>query len=295
MRYKYLLVLLCTFLLSACTIDDHLKNVVKVDDPILSEHENDFLGMITVFFPLPHGESTLISFPNGKKLLIDTGSEDDVPSLLELLEERKVTKIDYVLITNDLPGHAGGYPELSNHFQIDTILMPEAIHRSIQQVIPLPANKKLILLGEGDELTFDEKIVLKVIHPSEPLLLSPQDNSLVFQLKQDQLRFLFTSAISEKAEERLLQRHPKDLRAEILKVASQGSNQSSSQVFLTKVDAQIAIIETGLSEKEMKANQEEIVERLSESWAETYITGVHGTISILSNGKDYKVLKRKRE
>ncbi len=295
MRVFHLIVMSLVFVLSACSIDQHLKNVVKVDDPILSESENDFTGMITTFFPLPDGESTLIRFPNGKKMLIDTGSSEDASDLIHLLQERKVTKIDYVMITNDLPNHAGGYSALANSFQIDTIIMPEAISQSVRRIIPLTADMKLLLLREGDELAFDEKIVMKVMNPSEPLFLSPQDNSLVFQLKQDQLRFLFTSEIGEQAEERLLERFPALIRAEILKVASQGSNQASSPVFLQKVDAQVAVIEVGVSQEKMKASQEEIVERLNESWAETYITGQHGTITILSNGKDYKVLKRKRE
>lgn len=295
MKLVYPMILLFSLLISACSIDQHLQNVVKVDDPILSENENDFIGMVTTFFPLEDGESTLVQFPNGKKLLIDTGSAQDAPDLLELLQERKVTKIDYCIITNDLPNHAGGFEALANSLQIDTVMIPEAISRTIQHVVPIRTDKKLVLLREGDEITFDEQIVMKVIHPSEPLFLSPQDHSLVFQLRQKQLRFLYTSAIGEKSEERLLERHPDFIRAEILKVASQGSNQASSQVFLNKVDAQVAIIESKIPENGYKANQAEVLERLSESWTETYVTGQHGTITILSNGKDYKVLKRKKE
>lgn len=295
MKVTYPLIFMLTLLLTACTIDQHLKNVVKVDDPILSENENDFIGMVTTFFPLTEGESTLIRFPNGKKLLIDTGSAQDASDLIELLQERKVTKLDYVIITNDLPNHAGGYQTLANSLQIDTVMIPEAISRAIRHVVPIGQDKKLVLLREGDELAFDQQIVMKVLHPSEPLFLSPQDHSLVFLLRQKQLRFLYTSGIGEKSEERLLQRYPNLLRAEILKVASQGSNQASSQVFLSKVDAQVAVIESGVTENGLKGAQAEIMERLSESWAETYVTGQHGTITILSNGKDYKVLKRKKE
>ncbi|MGD8189246.1 ComEC/Rec2 family competence protein [Brevibacillus ginsengisoli] len=295
MKYTYPLLLILTLLLAACTIDEHLKNVVKVDDPILSENENDFIGMVTTFFPLNEGESTLIRFPNGKKLLIDTGSAQDASDLIELLQERKVTKLDYVIITNDLPNHAGGYQTLANSLQIDTVMIPEAISRSIRHVVPIGQAKKLVLLREGDELAFDHEITIKVLNPSEPLFLSPQDHSLVFLLRQNKIKYLFTSGIGEKSEERLLERHPKLLRAEILKVANQGSNQASSQVFLSKVDAQVAVIESGILENGFKGTQSEIMERLSESWAETYVTGQHGTITILSNGKDYKVLKRKKE
>ncbi|CAJ1002801.1 hypothetical protein BSPP4475_10780 [Brevibacillus aydinogluensis] len=83
------------------------------------------------------------------------------------------------------------------------------------------------------------------------------------------------------------------LKAEVLKVADQGRNQASSQPFLSKVDPQVAVILTGKSRNELKDSQEEVLERLGESWAETFITSQHGTITILSNGRDYRVVKRK--
>ncbi|MFX6567384.1 hypothetical protein ABTG51_20085, partial [Acinetobacter baumannii] len=88
---------------------------------------------------------------------------------------------------------------------------------------------------------------ISILHPSENLFLSPQDNSLVFMLQQEKIRFLFTSGIGEDAEERLIQQDGKKLKAEVLKVAAQGSNQASSQPFLSLVDPQVAVIETGKS------------------------------------------------
>ncbi|PSK07437.1 MBL fold metallo-hydrolase, partial [Brevibacillus sp. NRRL NRS-603] len=98
---------------------------------------------------------------------------------------------------------------------------------------------------------------------------------------------------NEKAEERLLERQNDKLKAEVLKVAGQGSNQGSSQPFLTQVDPQVAIIQTGRSRDQMKDGQTEVMERLGESWAETYVTSHDGSITILSNGKEYRILKQK--
>ncbi|UFJ42742.1 MBL fold metallo-hydrolase [Brevibacillus humidisoli] len=294
-KNRLLLVASLLFLIVGCTIDSHLLQAVKVDDPIVSEDERDFEGMITSYFNLSSGESTLVRFPNGKKLLIDTGGVDDVKNLLKLLQERHVTKLDYVLISNDLPAYSGGYPFLAKNLQIDTVLLPKLIAHAIHRVIPIDEEKKVQLLSEGDVLSFDTNISLTVFHPSEHLFLSPQDNSLVVQLRQGELHFLYPSGIGVKAEDRMLKRHGTELRSQVLKVADQGSNQASSQPFLTKIDPQVAVIQTGKSRDEMTSGQAEIVERLDESWAETYITGQDGTITILSNGKDYKVLKEKKK
>lgn len=281
-------------LFSGCSIDNHLQKVIKVTDPFASDDERDFIGMVVSFFSLPNGESTFIRFPNGKTMLIDTGSAEDWKSLQTLLTERNVTRIDYVVLTNDQPTQVGGYPSLEESLQLDAVILPRYMEPSIRKLIHLPPDKKLSLVAEGDRLRFDTNIVMSVLNPSEQMYLSPQDNSLVFQITQDQLRFFFTSTISERVEERLLEVHLPTLKAEVLKVADQGSNQASSQPFLDKVDPQIAIIQTGKQLDKLGTGQEEVVERLGESWAETYITSQHGTITILSNGKDYRVLKGKK-
>lgn len=287
-----LLVASLLFLHVGCTIDSHLVHRLE-KEPIVSDNERDFKGMITTFFNLSSGESTLIRFPDGKKLLIDSGGVDDVQKLLRLLQERHVTKLDYVLLSNDLPAYAGGYPFLAKNLQIDTVLLPKPIAHTILRVVPIAESMQLRLLSAGEELLLAENISLKVLHPAEQLFLAPQDNSLVVQLRQGELRFLYTSGIGVKAEESLLQRYGEQLRSQVLKVADQGSNQASSQSFLSKVDPQVAVILTGNSRDAMTSGQAEIAERLDESWAETYITGQDGTITILSNGHDYKVLKDK--
>ncbi|WP_255298354.1 ComEC/Rec2 family competence protein [Brevibacillus dissolubilis] len=295
----FLLVISLIWVLAGCSsIDDHLAEepdlgTVKVEDPFQIKDEREFLGMVTTYFDLPHGESTLVRMPGGKKLLIDTGSAQDTEVLLERLQDRRVTKIDFVILTNDQAEQTGGFLALAEKMQIDTVILPKAYSAAIRRVIPFPRGQKLMYLTESDQVRLDDKVQMTVFHPGEDLFLSPQDNSLVFQLKHDKLRFLFTSAISDKVEERLLGRYAELLTSEVLKVPDQGSNQASSQQFLTQVDAQVAIVMTGKNRESMKSTQAEVLERLGESWAETYITGQDGTITILSNGNQYRVLKKR--
>ncbi len=290
----FLVLALAMFGLNGCGGNSHLEEAVKVEDPFSVEHEQDFTGMVVTYLSLPVGESTLIRFPNGKHMLVDTGAAEDIKTLLALLSERRVTKLEYVVITNDQPEQSGGFVYLAETIQIDTVMLPKLTEGTVRQVVPIKGDKKLVPLTIGDQVGIDKGISISVLHPSENLFLSPHDNSLVFLLKQERVRFLFTSGIGRDAEERLIQQGGKNLKAEVLKVAGQGSNQASSQPFLSLVDPQVAVIETGKSRDEMKVSQEETLERLGESWAETYITSQHGTITILSNGTDYRVLKGKR-
>lgn len=286
---------LCVILLISCSsIDSRLvQEVIKVDDPYASENERDFTGLVITYFALPHGESTLVRLPYPKAItiLIDTGSEEDWPVLQERLLERHVTRLDYVVLTNDQPEHAGGYPYLAEKLVIDKLIVPKLIEPVIRHAVSLKPDQKRLDVIDNQVLELDDEVSIRALSPNEPLFLSPQNNSLVFQLSHRELNFLFTSGINEKAEERLMERHAKQLKSVVLKVGAQGSNQASSQPFLTRVDPQVAIIQTGKTREQM-TNQTEVLERLGESWAETYLTSQDGSITILSNGKDYRVLKQ---
>lgn len=294
--WPWWIVVLSAIFLCACSIDSHLylqEAAVKIDDPFETETEQEFSGLIITYLALPHGESTLLRMPGGKTMLIDTGTAEDWPVLSARLAELKITRLDYVVVTNDLPEHMGGYVSLSEQVLVDAVILPKLIAPSIRHVVPLRSNQKQMEAEQGQVLTLDQEISMEVLLPEEPLFLSPQNNSLVFRLTHGQLRFLFMSAVNEKAEERLLERQNDRLKAEVLKVAGQGSNQGSSQPFLTQVDPQVAIIQTGRSRDQMKDGQTEVMERLGESWAETYVTSHDGSITILSNGKEYRILKQK--
>ncbi|WJQ84091.1 ComEC/Rec2 family competence protein [Brevibacillus brevis] len=294
--WRWWMVVLSAIFLSACSIDSHLyleEAAVKIDDPFETETEQEFSGLIVTYLALPHGESTLLRMPGGKTMLIDTGTADDWPVLSARLAELKITRLDYVVLTNDQLEHMGGYASLSQQVLVDAVILPKLIAPSIRHVVLLRSNQKQMEAEQGQVLTLDQEISMEVLLPDEPLFLSPQNNSLVFRLTHGQLRFLFMSAVNEKAEERLLERQNDRLKAEVLKVAGQGSNQGSSQPFLTQVDPQVAIIQTGRSRDQMKDGQTEVMERLGESWAETYVTSHDGSITILSNGKEYRILKQK--
>ena len=292
-EWRWLLVF-GVILLAGCSIDSHLQEAVKVEDPYESENEQDFSGLVISYWALPHGESTLVRLPYGKTMLIDTGTAEDWPVLSEYLAEQKLTRLDYLVLTNDQPEHVGGYSLLSKQILVENVILPKLVKETIQRVTPFRSGVGQMAVEAGQMVTLDKEVSMNVLLPDEPLFLSPQNNSLVFRLVHGNLRFLFTSGVNEKAEERLLERYAGQLKAEVLKVGDEGSSQGTSQPFLTAVDPQVAIIQTGKPRDKMKDGQTEVLERLGESWAETYITSDAGTITILSNGKDYRILKQKK-
>lgn len=238
------------------------------------------------FLAISQGESTLIQGTDGFTMLVDAGSAKSGSELADLLEQNHILKIDALVLTGDMDHHVGGADKILERFPVDQVLVPKLIKETILREIHIPV-RKLETIQEGQTLEWPQ-FKMRILHPAEPLSLSPQANSLVFQLIHGDVKFLFTSDINEAAENELLQKY--NVKSQILKVSDSGSNQASSPAFLEKVDAHAAII---FKNQTVAEGVDEVVERLHETWIDIYQTKNHGTISIFSDGEDYRIKREK--
>ncbi|RXT13949.1 ComEC/Rec2 family competence protein [Ammoniphilus sp. CFH 90114] len=249
--------------------------------------EQDFEGIAVHYLAVSEGEASLIKGTDGFTMLIDTGSMKSGSEVADLLEQHQVKKIDVLILTGGMNDHIGGTNEILERFPVSQVLVPALIQDTILTKIHVPI-RKLTAIEEGQTYEWPMSLKMRVLHPTEPLSLSPQANSLVFQLIHNQVKFLFTSDINEDAENELLEKY--NVKSQILKVSDSGSNQASSPPFLEKVDAHAAIIFRNKSGAE---GFDEVIERLNETWIDIYQTRTHGTISVFSNGEDYRIDREK--
>ncbi|MCI8655601.1 MAG: hypothetical protein HFJ48_07060 [Clostridia bacterium] len=93
------------------------------------------------------------------------------------------------------------------------------------------------------------------------------NNSIVAKLNYKNFSMLFTGDIEEIAEKQILQEYKNSefLESTVLKVGHHGSNSSSSQEFLNKVNAQIALIGAGKNNTFGHPNTG-VLERLKRLW-----------------------------
>ena len=68
--------------------------------------------LVVTFLNVGDGDCTLIQSPDGRTILVDTGSADAAPVLADLLKRRHMQTIDLLLLTSPEPGSAGGVPAL---------------------------------------------------------------------------------------------------------------------------------------------------------------------------------------
>ncbi len=248
------------------------------------------------FLDVGQGDSELINFGD-VQLLIDGGPNAKVLTNLEKVLPDNDRYIDLVLLTHPHLDHFGGLIDLFKNYAIGTFIdnglarkIPQ--YQDFQNVIS--ANKiKHITLAEGDKIKYKDW-ELDIIWPP-PNAPSPikdiHDNTIIFLLKNNSFRGLFTGDINFDVEEKLLKKHKKELLANILKVSHHGSKNSTSDKFLKAVKPKIAIIEVGKNSYGHPNPQ--AISRLKSAGASVYTTLNNGAIKIVLKNKNLHIFSEK--
>lgn len=239
--------------------------------------------LLVSFLPLTIGEATLIQLSDNQFYLIDTGNSSSAKELIELLQKHGIQKLDGIILTNFSEDHIGGLTKVLQNFHVSKIYLPELIASSFK--IPKNSSTKLITLRSNEELWLSNSVKMYILAPNEPLSLSPQANSLVFQLIHQEIRFLFTSEINGEIEQRLVDKY--NLDSEILKVSDYGSNEGTITAFIEEVDPQVGVIFS--SNPELYRLSEDVISRLHETWIDVYVLEDYGELQIISDGTNYQI------
>ena len=76
------------------------------------------------FIDVGQGDSSLIEFPDGKKMLIDTGEDSAENNLLRYLDSVNITTIDYLVLTHTDSDHIGNAEAVLENYDVLTVYMP---------------------------------------------------------------------------------------------------------------------------------------------------------------------------
>ena len=207
------------------------------------------------FIDMGQGDSTLIVTPSKKTILIDGGGSEsfDVGEkvLLPYLLDRRIRKIDYIMISHFDTDHCKGIFTVIENLKVKNIIISKQAEKSenYKKFKEIVANKKIniILVKAGDKIKIDKYIYFKILFPTEKLIMQNplNNNSIVSQLNYKSFKMLFTGDIEEIAEKEILNLQKDKLKSTILKVAHHGSNTSSTQEFINSVKPELALIGVG--------------------------------------------------
>lgn len=255
-------------------------------------------GMRFYFIDVGQGDSTLICTPTGKNVLIDGGGSRtpdkyDVGEkvLLPYLLDRRIKKLDYIIISHFDADHAQGIEAVIDKIKVENIVVSKQASQSAEygKIIKMCKAKKIRIIEakRGEKIVIDKYAYFDILHPGDILLDDGKGglnaNAIVAKLnyKMDNKLFtvLFTGDIEYDAEQELVKEYGNKLKSDILKVAHHGSKTSSSQNFIELVKPKIALIGVGKDNTFGHPN-ESVLERLRDLKCKIYRTDENGEISI---------------
>lgn len=254
------------------------------------------------FIDVGQGDSTLIITPDKKTVLIDGGGSDsfDVGEkvLLPYLLDRRILKVDYVLISHFDTDHCGGILTIMEKVKVKNIIISEQAEHSenYERFKKLMIHKKirLIEVKKGDKIKIGRYSEFKILFPTSRLLSENplNNNSIVAQFNYNNFKMLFTGDIEKLAEQQILKTEKAEIRADILKVAHHGSKTSSIPEFIKAVKPKIALIGVGKNNTFGHPNQQTI-KNLENIKCRIYRTDLQGEIIIKIDQKGRMNVKSK--
>ena len=243
------------------------------------------------YFDVGQADSILIKEKN-TNILIDAGNNEDGENLVNYLKnDLNIDKLNMIIGTHPHEDHIGGLDNIIDSFDINTILMPNATSTSktFESVLNSIENKnyKITIPKIGEEFNYDN-IKLKVIYTgtNEKDL---NNSSIVLKLTYFNNKFLFTGDATSKVEKKILN---KDIESDVLKIGHHGSEYSTTNDFLDKVNPKYAIIEVGKNNT-YKHPKQTTLDKLNAKNIKIYRTDLDGTIKLTSDGNNitFEIIK----
>ncbi|PID76534.1 MAG: DNA internalization-related competence protein ComEC/Rec2 [Deltaproteobacteria bacterium] len=239
------------------------------------------------------GNSTLISTPKGRQILIDGGGGYSTNFnvgkrvIAPYLWHLGIKKVDQIIITHPDSDHYNGIEFLLDHFNPQRLWVSgvQSESASYNRLLSLARSKGVkigvpegrFMRGRNWQLTSLKNSVVQG---------SDNDSGLIIRYDHQDFSMLFPGDITSRKELELADKYGKTLQTTLLLSPHHGSKYSSSRQFLHKVSPEICIVSSGRSPF---FPADETMTRLRKAGIKTMQTKRCGTIVIKSSGKGYRI------
>lgn len=244
-----------------------------------------------IFFDVGQGDSALIKTPYGQNILIDGGVDSSVLKGLGQNLSWYDREIDLMILTHPHDDHVTGLIEVLDRYEVKKILHTGVEHNAPNYLKWLEVIKskeiKIVIADKEQKINLGEDCYLEIIYPDKSFLNKDVNNlnntSIVARLIYKENSFLFTGDIEKETEERLANKNI-SLKADVLKVAHHGSDTSSMEYFLQRVNPSVTVISLG-EDNDFGFPSRRVLMRLKKEGIKILRTDIDGSIRFVSDGK----------
>lgn len=242
------------------------------------------------FIDVGQADSILIK-TGDDNMLIDAGNNEDGQKLVNYFKNLGIDTFDYVVATHPHEDHIGGMDDVINNFDINNYYMPNKISttKTFEDVLDALESNNLNyeVPNVGDEFDLGSAS-LKVIYAGDDTN-DDNDSSIILKMTYGSNTFLFTGDATSNVEKQILN---KDIKSDVLKVAHHGSNYSTTDEFLNKVNPKYAVISVGQNNSYNHPSTTTL-DKLNKKNVKLYRTDLVGTIIFTSDGNNISVKTEK--
>jgi len=275
----------------SCTLIAGIAYQVKVKDATAATK-----NLSAHFIDVGQGDAIYIKTANGDDIVIDAGNKAKGDIVVNYLKKLKVDDIEVLISTHPDADHVGGLDEVLNAFKVENVYAPNVSHttqafkdflsavkKQNLKIKPVTAGVKLNLKGVSAEF----------VGPVKTYAKSDLNNwSAVLRLVYNKNSFLFTGDAELQSEKDMINAK-KLLKADVLKVGHHGAKESSSQLFLDKVQPKIAVVGVG-AKNSYGHPTNETLNRFKKYKTTIYRTDKNGSVVVTSDGSKITVKPEKK-
>ncbi|WP_338824786.1 ComE operon protein 3 [Moorella humiferrea] len=242
------------------------------------------------FIYVGQADSILVQTPAGKAILIDGGNNDDGIKVVNYIKSQGVKELAAVVATHPHEDHIGGLDSVIKEIPVAAVYMPNAVTttRTFEDFInAVKASGAARIRARGGVKMDIPGLAVEFLAPNSNSYDELNNYSAVLKIAYGNTAFLFTGDAETVSEEEMLSAGY-NLKADVLKVGHHGSASSTSAAFLKAVAPKYAVISVGKG-NDYGHPDPRVLERLQRAGVKIYRTDEHGTVIIVSDGRNITI------